>query len=453
MFSPARLAARLGRFSETWVPSALSIAALLTLATAGMALVLTDAGPLDLLRGWGGGFWSLHSFAMRMALVLFTGFMVAISPPVSALLERLAALPRSPRQAVAFMAALSMSMALLNWGLSIVGSAMMVRFLARRRYLLNGQDAAVDYRLLVAAAYFGLGTTWHAGFSASAPLIAATEAEALSQKFGVVPIDQTLFSPLNLGLILATFLVLPALIASLHPSPADTLAIDPARLATLRSFTAPSAPERRTPAARLDFSPFLPVLLGVAALAWVGLRLVDVGWRKIDIDLVNFSFLGLALLLHRTPAAVLAAAEEAGTVLSGIVLQFPFYAGIYGIFEATRLTGILGDLIIRAAPPALFPALVYLYSGVLNYFVPSGGAKWAIEAPYVLEAAQGLGVPASSVVLAYAWGDMATDLIQPFWALPLLAVARLEFRDILGPLSIACVAYISLVTAGFLLFA
>jgi short-chain fatty acids transporter len=452
MPSLAGLAARLGRISEAYVPSALSIAALLTIGTAALALVVTDASPVVVLKAWGGGFWSLHTFAMRMALVLFTGFMVAVSPPVSAALARVAAVPRSPRQAVAFMAFVSMGLALLNWGLSIVGSAVLVRFLAKRRYAVDGAPADVDYRLLVASAYFGLGATWHAGLSASAPLIAATETEALTKKFGVVPIDQTLLSPFNVGLTVVTVAVLTALAAALHPKPADTFVVDPARLDDLRSFATPKRPDAHTFANRIDFTPLLPMLLGGAALAWVGLRLAEVGWRRIDIDLVNFTFLGLALVLHRTPAAVLAATEEAGSVLSGIVLQFPFYAGVYGIFDATGLTTVLGDAIVKAAPASLFPALVYLYSGLVNYFVPSGGAKWAIEAPYVLEAARGLGVPSSSVVLAYAWGDMATDLIQPFWALPLLAVAKLDFRDILGPLVIACAVYVGMVTAAFVLW-
>ena len=158
------------------------------------------------------------------------------------------------------------------------------------------------------------------------------------------------------------------------------------------------------------------------------------------------------MLLHGTPARLLKASEEAASVLHGIVLQFPLYAGIYGIFKATGLTDRIGELFVSLSTQKTFPAIVYLYSGVVNYFVPSGGSKWAIEAPYLLDAAGRLGVAPEKVVLAYAWGDMATDLIQPFWALPLLAVARLEFKDILGFLLVAFLAYLPLVTLGFFLF-
>jgi short-chain fatty acids transporter len=174
------------------------------------------------------------------------------------------------------------------------------------------------------------------------------------------------------------------------------------------------------------------------------------GWKQLNINLVNFLFLTLAVLLHRSPAALLRASEEAGGVLHGIVLQFPLYAGIYGIFRATGLTERMGETFVSLTSPSTFPAAVYLYSGVVNYFVPSGGSKWAIEAPYLLDAAARLGVEPRKVVLAYAWGDMATDLIQPFWALPLLTVARLEFKDILGFLLLAFFIYLPLVTLAFL---
>lgn len=448
MHALASVALALGRFSQRWVPSALAIAALLTLFTAALALGATPAGPREVLMAWGDGFWSLLSFTMQMALVMFAGYLLAVAPAVTGGLRRLAALPRSPRQAVAFMAAVSMGLALLNWGLSIVGSAVLARHLAVRRF---ADGRGPDYRLLVATAYFGLGTTWHAGLSASAPLVAASAQNPISQQFGTVPVSETLFSPFNLGLILATLLVMTALAAALHPAEERTLLVEPAQLAGFQDFQPPPPPAERTPAGLWDHAPLLPVLLGLMGLAYTGAKIAGVGWTKINIDTVNLVFLSLALLAHRTPASLLAAAEQAGGVLSGVVLQFPLYAGIYGIFQGTGLTEVMGDLFVAHAPASVFPALIYLYSGIINYFVPSGGAKWAIEAPYVLSAAAELGVPQAKMVLAYAWGDMATDLIQPFWALPLLAVARLEFKDILGYLVVACAVYVGMVTAAFLL--
>jgi short-chain fatty acids transporter len=344
------------------------------------------------------------------------------------------------------MAFVSMALAYINWGLSLVASAMLVRFVARRR-------PEVDYRLLVACAYFGLGATWHAGLSASAPLLVATPGHFLEKQLGVLPIDTTLFSPFNVGLTVFVVLGLTALAWALHPAPGRAVRIDPGLLASLRDFEPPARPAERSVAAWLDHSRLLNLVFGGLGLGWFAWHLgTHGGWRALNLNLVNFLFLMLAVLLHGTPARLLKASEEAGGVVHGVVLQFPLYAGIYGIFKATGLSDRIGDLFIALSTRETFPAVVYLYSGVVNYFVPSGGSKWAIEAPYLLNAAQALGVAPQKVVLAYAWGDMATDLIQPFWALPLLAVARLEFKDILGFLLVAFLAYLPLVTLAFFLF-
>ena len=441
-----RIAEALGRFSARFVPSSFAIAVLLSLFTLGLAVGWTDTPAPGVLDAWGAGFWELLAFSMQMALVMFTGYLLALTRPVRALLEWLAGLARGPRSAVVLMALVSMGLAYINWGLSLVASAMLVRFVARRR-------PDVDYRLLVACAYFGLGATWHAGLSASAPLLVATPGHFLEKQLGVIPIDRTLFSPFNLGLTLATVTGLTVLAWAMHPRPERTVRVDPALMEQFRDFEPPARPEGKSPALWLDFSPLLNVLFGVLGVVWFARTLwLNGGFKALNLNGVNFLFLTLAVLLHGTPARLLKASEEAASVLHGIVLQFPLYAGIYGIFKATGLTERIGQLFVSLSTAHTFPAIVYLYSGVVNYFVPSGGSKWAIEAPYLLEAAHALGVAPEKVVLAYAWGDMATDLIQPFWALPLLSVARLDFKDILGFLLVAFLLYLPLVTLAFLVW-
>jgi len=442
------LAVALGRFSVRVVPSAFSIAVLLTLFTATVALTWANASPVAVLKSWGDGFWlpEMLTFAMQMALVLFTGYLLALAPTVKQGLERLASVPRSPRGAVAWMAFTSMALGYLNWGLSIVGSAVLVRHMARKH-------PAVDYRLLVACAYFGLGSTWHAGLSASAPLLMATPKNFLEAQTGLIPIDRTLFSAFNLGLVAATIALLTGLAWALHPSGPDTVTVSPDRLVEPEVLV-----ETRGVgiAGWLDHSPVLNWVFFVAAMAWVGRHWaasgLASGWKSLNINVVIFVLLALAVLLHKTPAALIRASEEAASVLSGIALQFPLYAGIYGIFKATGLATRLGELFVSLCTARTFPTVVYWYSGLVNYFVPSGGAKWTIEAPYLLEAARTLGVAPEKVVMAYAWGDMATDLIQPFWAIPLLAVAKLEFKDILGFLLLAFLLYAPLVTLAFWLW-
>jgi short-chain fatty acids transporter len=174
--------------------------------------------------------------------------------------------------------------------------------------------------------------------------------------------------------------------------------------------------------------------------------------HPITLNVLNFAMLGLAIALHRSAAALVAAAEDAGKLVYGIVLQFPLYAGMYGIIRETQIAETLARGFVSIASPRTYPLVVYWYSGIVNYFIPSGGSKWAIEAPYILSAGQTLGVPAAKVVTAYAWGDMMTDIIQPFWALPLLAAAKIDFREILGFCLVLFCVYAPLVSLAFLLF-
>jgi short-chain fatty acids transporter len=440
-----RIAERLGRWTERWVPSAFTIAVLLTALTWVLATAWAGASPEAALKAWGGGFWELLSFSMQMALVMFTGHLLALTSPVQKLLEAVASLAKSGRGAVVLMAVASMGLAWVNWGLSIVASAMLVRFVAKRQ-------PDVDYRLLVACAYFGLGATWHAGISASAPLTVATPRHFLEAKLGIVPLADTLFSPFNLILLVAACGTLTFLAWAMHPPKERVVRIDPKLLDALQTFAAPTRPAGASGfAALLDWNRGLNVAFGGAGLFYWGLNLSEAGWRSLNLNSVNFLFFMLAVALHKSPQSLLAAGEEAAKSLSGVVLQFPLYAGIYGLFKSTGLTEKVGEAFVAASTQQTFPALVYLYSGVVNYFVPSGGAKWAIEGPYLLDAAAKLQVAPNKVVLAYAWGDMATDLIQPFWALPLLGIARLEFKDILGFLLLAFAVYMPLVAVAFLI--
>jgi short-chain fatty acids transporter len=443
----ARAAIRLNDWTQRWVPGAFTIAWLLTLIVFVLGWTVGKASILEGVRYWGDGFWELLPFSMQMCLVMFTGSLVAVSPPVARGLAWLAARPRSPRQAILLMALLSMLLALFHWGISIVGSAVLVREIGRRR-------TGADYRLLVAAAYLGMGTTWHAGLSASAPLLVATPGHFLESRIGIIPVAETLFAPFNVilvSLVVALFAVVTPL---LHPPPERTVNASPEQLDAIRTFTPPRAPEgpgRRAPAARLEHSPWVNWTFGALALAWVATYFMRPE-HPVTLNALNFAMLGLAIALHPSAASLVAAAEEAGGLVFGIILQFPIYAGMYGIIKETHLAESLAQGFVTIANERTYPLVVYWYSGIVNYFVPSGGSKWAIEAPYILSAGQALGVPAAKVVTAYAWGDMMTDIIQPFWALPLLAAAKLDFREILGFCMILFCTYVPVVSLAFLLF-
>jgi|SRR5882672_196135 len=442
----SRVATRLTDWTQRYVPGTFTIAWLLTLIVLILGTTVGRASFLTCVGAWGDGFWELLPFSMQMCLVMFTGTIVAVSPPVKRVLSRLAALPRTPRQSILIVALSSMLLALLHWGISIVGSAMLVRELGRRK-------SGVDYRLLVASAYLGMGMTWHAGLSASAPLLVATPGHFMESTIGLIPVSETIFSPFNLILVACVVALFSVVSPLLHPAPRETVEASPAQLSAIHVFEPPTLPAARgtSLAVKLEHSRWVNLSFGALAVIWLA-EYVARAQHPVTLNAVNFVMLGLAIALHPSPASVVAAAEEASGLLHGIILQFPLYAGMYGIIRETHLAESLAGAFVAAATPRTYPAVVYWYSGLVNYFVPSGGSKWAIEAPYVLSAGKTLGVPAAKVVTAYAWGDMMTDIIQPFWAIPLLAAAKLDFREILGFCLILFCIYAPLVSLAFVLF-
>ncbi|MCI0416458.1 TIGR00366 family protein, partial [bacterium] len=403
------LAIRLNNWTSRWVPSAFSIAILLTLITLAFGVFATEHSVAECIRFWGDGFWELLAFGMQMTLIMLTGYIMVVSPGMNRLLHWVARLPKTSTGAIALTAFGSMLLALVNWGLSIIGSAVLVKYMAH-------QHKDVDYRLLVAVAYFGMGCTWHAGLSASAPVLVATPKHFMEAEIGIIPLTQTIFHPFNLfsaALVVATMTLLGA---ALHPKVVkQRRTVDPEKLEKFGVFSVP-VPETKSGfsfAEFIDYRYVLNFILGVLGLVWLYFNFSARGWQGITINTVNFIFLTLGVLLHPSPASVLKAAAESGATIYNIVLQFPFYSGIYGIIKGTGLSEVIGNAFVTVANAKTLPLAVYWYSGVVNYFVPSGGSKWAVEAPYVAHAAKTLGVSYDQIVVAYAWGDMMTDLLQP----------------------------------------
>jgi short-chain fatty acids transporter len=293
---------------------------------------------------------------------------------------------------------------------------------------------------------------WHSGLSASAPLLVATPKHFLEKQIGVIPIDQTIFHPFNLLLALVILVALTIIGPLMHPKKGEEKEADPALMkeAAVEPPAKPK-PEDLTPALRIENSPIINLIVGLSGLVWLTWYFGARGWRGINLDVVNFAFLMIGVLLHWRPTSFLKAAMEGGSFIWGVVVQFPFYAGIFGIIQFSGLAAVMSNWFTAIATKETYPFIVVWYSGILNYIVPSGGSKWAIEAPYIMEAAKNLGTSMPMTVIAYAWGDMVTDVIQPFWAIPLLGVAKLGFRDIMGYCMIYFLFYMVIVSIGFLL--
>jgi short-chain fatty acids transporter len=424
------------QWTERWMPDAFVFALGATLIVFLAALAVDPAvrqSPLTLVDAWGVGFWTLIPFTVQMVMMIVGGYVLATSPPVFRVIARLASWPRTGKGAVVLVALVAMSTSLLNWGFSLIVGAVLAREVARR-------VPRADYRALGACSFLGVGTVWAQGLSGSAALQmsrASSMPPRLAQLVGEIPLTSTIFRWQSLVCVVVEMAVVLAAVWLYAPSeqrarPASALGID------LGVGQPAPLPRPAVPGEWLEHSPLLLlpiVVLGFAFLVRaVGARASSVSdvLNALDFNNINLFLLMLGALLHWTPASLMRSVKEATPATWGVLLQFPFYAGIFGIMTATRLSEAIAGLFVRASSATLYPAMILAYSGVLGMFVPSGGAKWMIEAPYVLQSAQALGVSAGWMVITYNLGEAIANLLQPFWMLPILALLGLRARDIMG---------------------
>jgi short-chain fatty acids transporter len=434
----ARAALALTDWTERWVPDAFIFALAATIFVLIAALSATTATVAQTIDAWGRGFWDLIPFTLQMALVIITGHVLATSPPMGRLIRAIASWPRTPRGAVALVAFFALASSWFNWGFSIVFSAVLAIEIARR-------TEGVDYRALAAASMLGLGSIWAQGLSGSAALQMATPGALQPQireivshggvvAGGLIPFRHTIFlwqSFVAVAVEIAV-VVLVMYLATPPATRAKTAKDLGIGLAEVR--TEKLEVRSLTPGQWLEHSRILSwfvVALGVAYLARYFSQAAE-PLNALNLNILNLAFLLLGFLLHGTPARLMRAVQDATPAVWGVILQFPFYAGIAGVITATHLNEQVASLFVRVSTQATFPPLVAVYSAVLGVFVPSGGSKWVIEAPYVMEAAHTLKVHLGWVVSAYDLGEALANLLQPFWMLPILGLFKLGARDVMG---------------------
>ncbi|WP_104624775.1 short-chain fatty acid transporter [Helicobacter felis] len=415
--------------ASRWLPDSFVLVAILTFVVFVAVWIFTGQSSLQIVQNWGHGAWKLLAFSMQMALVLVLGQVLAQARAISWGLQKLAQIPKSPFGAIVLVSALSMVASLINWGFGLVVSAIFAKEMAKK---VRG----VDYRLLIASAYSGF-VVWHGGLSGSIPLTLASGGEALSKStagilHGSIPASATIFAPFNLMIVGIILCGLPFLLAFIHPKNQDTIEVDPKLLED-----APQVPIEKpsTLAGHLEQSKFLSALLALLGFSYIVAHFVQGG--GLSLNILNMIFLFAGLLLHKTPIAYIRAANEATKNATGILIQFPFYAGIMGMMvgsaeSGASLAGLLSEFFIKIATPHTFALFTFWSAGLLNIFVPSGGGQWAVQAPIMIPAGLELGIKPAVTAMAIAWGDAWTNMIQPFWALPALAIAGLGAKDIMG---------------------
>lgn len=431
------------RVARRFLPDAFVFALILVLLTLILGMLVEGASLFEMTTYFGNGVWDFLVFSMQMVLILVTGSALATSRPVKRFLERIASRTRTPAQAIVLVTLVMMIGCWINWGFGLIVSALLARELARN---VRG----IHYPLLVASAYSGF-IIWHAGLSASIPLKIAGP-DAIMERFAggeIIPVSQTIFAWENLVLVAVLLTIVPLINRLMMPwSKEKIITVDNMPIAENINGEE-SQKSARTPAERLENSRILTIAIGIIGMIFIIHYFI--GGGRFGFNILNFIFLITGIILHGTPIRYVRAVNVAARTCGGIILQFPFYAGIMGMMIHSGLAVTLSQFFIGISNERTFPLFTYLSAGLINFFVPSGGGQWAVQGPIMIPAAQTIGVSNAATAMAIAWGDAWTNLVQPFWALPLLAVARLRIRDIMGYTTVVLI-FSGIVTALFMLF-
>ncbi len=424
---------------QKYLPDPYLFAVLLTFLVFIGGIILTDSSPLDMAVHWGNGFWELLTFSMQMVLVLVTGHALANSPLIQKFLKFIARASKTPARAIIITTFVAAIASWINWGFGLVVGALLGREMAK-------EIKGLDYRLLIASAYMGF-LVWHGGLSGSIPLALATETDWSYEITGGIMVGDTIFSTQTLAIAIVLILTLPILARLMMPKENEVVAIDPELLKASEVKQEKFIPA--TPAEKVENSWIISLILFVGAVIF--LVHYFSGGGTLNLNIVNFIFLFAGIALHGTPRrrdrALYSAVKNAG----GIILQFPFYAGIMGMMTSSGLAAVITNWFVSFSTAYTLPFFSFISGGIINIFVPSGGGQWAVQGPIMLPAAQALGADLAKTAMGIAWGDAWTNMIQPFWALPALGIAGLNARDIMGYCIMALLFSGIIISLGMLL--
>ncbi|ENV11249.1 TIGR00366 family protein [Acinetobacter dispersus] len=429
-----RFALRISNWSEKWFPDSY-IFALLGVIIVSFAAIGIGASVQDVASSFGNGFWSLIPFTLQMTMLIIVGYVVSVSAPVKKLIQKMARIPHSGRSAIVLVATVSLLISLVNWAVSTILTALLVIALAKRKEL------QMDYRAAAAAAIIGMGATWALGISSSAAQLQANKAslpESIYNLTGVIPFTETIF--LWQSMLMTLILVIVSIAIAYWSAPKGD------NVKTMQDFELSFEEEEKTevkstrPGDWLENSPLLTIIVVALGLIWMFIEFSKTNpiIAISSLNTYNFVFLMLGLALHRTPRNFLNAVSQAVPAVSGILIQFPLYGSIAFIMtqalnsQDLSLSHYIAEFFVSIASKETFAIVMGIYSAVLGFFVPSGGGKWIIEAPYVMQAANDLQVHLGWSVQIYNAAEALPNLINPFFMLPMLGILKLKAKDVIG---------------------
>lgn len=417
---------RLSNWFEDWFPDAFALV-VVAVVIVFLASVASGSSPVRTAGWFGAGFWDLVPFTMQMTMIIVSGYTVANAPPVYALIRRIAGFPRTGRGAVAFVGLFSMLSSLLSWSFSLIFSGLLAREVAHR-------VKRSDYRAIGAAAYLGTGSVWALGLSSSAALMMAAPnslPKGIAAISGVIPLSQTL--GLWQSAVMGVVIIALSTGIAYFSAPDAEHARDMADMGVAYQSASIDIGAREKPGEWLEYSPILAVVVSLLGLVYLVGEVATGGLSMLlELNHYIFGLLVLGLLLHWRPKSFMLSVSRAVPSAAGVLVQYPLYAGMVRMMTESGLAKTLAHAFVSVSTAHTFPVLVGMYSAVLGLFVPSGGGKWIIEAPYVLDAAKSLHVHLGWVVQTYNASEALANLIHPFWMLPLLGILSLKARDLVG---------------------
>ncbi|QOR64660.1 short-chain fatty acid transporter [Cytobacillus suaedae] len=413
-----KIADRFSKLVEKYLPDAFVIAVLMTVLVFILGFFTKPTEPLTLVKSFGDGFWVYLAFTMQMVLLLMTGMALASVPFIQKILQSISGLAKTPNQAYVLTFLVSSFAYYINWGLAVVVGAIMAREVGKRN-----QNA--HFPLLVASAYAPT-VLYTAGLSSSIALTVATKGHFLEKVMGVIPTSQTIFNPGTITIFIGLLITMPIFIVLMAPKKN----VIPYKYKPEKETPSKSSSDENTPATRLENTRVLGLTIGLLGLVYVIYEFAN--GRSLDLNIINITFLSLGLLFHKSLKTYGDAFKTAAGSISPIILQFPFYAGIIAVLGSSGLADTIINGMTSIATKETFDIFTYWTAGLVNILAPSGGGQWALQGPLQVPAGMSLGVDPAVVAMAVGWGDAWTNLIQPFWALPILAVVGLHIRHIMG---------------------
>ena len=413
-------------FVERYYPDAFIFVIILSVITFISALILTEASVSSALLAWGDGLSMLFTFTAQITIIMIGAHSLAHTVSVQNFLTRIGQLPNTAYQAYSLVAFTAGVASLCAWSFGLIIGAIMARSVAKE---CLKKPFKIHYPLLVASAYSGY-VIWHMGYSSSSALFVATPGHLLENKIGVLPVTETILSPINIVLALIALATITIVCPLMRPKNEDAIEID-STLLTDDHQKSVEKKDKVTLVEKFENHRSLSIFLAIAIFTYIAVTYTQKGF-SLTLDFVSWTFLAFGLLLANSPMHYIKLVNNAAGTVGPIILQYPFYSGIMGLMATTGLMKVISDWIISIATPETLGFFAFLSGGFINMFVPSGGGQWAVQGPIMIEAALSLNVAPEVVVLGVAYGDQWSNMIQPFWLIPILAITGLRMRQVLG---------------------